>query len=218
MSNELVFEMGDTIIRPGIISPGAYIIASGRVRRECNGDFSSLTVGDFFGEEGAIINAPSTYTIIAVESTTLHRFDFKELLDILHDDRELLQRVIGKFASASWHGEQGDRNEQMMFIFALFEQLFDREEKSGEIPLTTVVDHLGIPEKVVISLVEQIAFEEGAFVSIRDTTLLFSKEKIDSFLSRRRKELFINTRINHNIGGQKGIGEFTLLQTALKNR
>lgn len=218
MENKLVFDAGTLVIRPGIISPGTYIIKKGRVRRESGGAFSSLKQGDFFGEEGALINAPATYSIVAIEDTTVQLLDTKSLIETLMNDRDLLQRVVGKLVSGNWDTIHENRDEQTMFVFALLEQLLDQKESSGEIPLATVVEQLGLPEKTVVSVIEQIAFEEGAFLSLQEENILFSKEKINDFLSHRRVELFITACMQHNIDNQKGVGEFTLLQTALQNR
>jgi len=218
MENELIFEAGTLVIRPGIISPGTYMIKKGRVRRESAGAFSSLNQGDFFGEEGAFINAPATYSIVAIEDTTVQLLDTGELFDTLMNDRDFLQRMVGKLVSGNWDTMHENRDEQTMFIFALLEQLLDQKESSGEIALAAVVEQLGLPEKMVVSVIEQIAFEEGSFLSLREDKILFSKEKINDFLSHRRVALFITACLQHNIDDQKGVGKFTLLQTALQNR
>lgn len=218
MENEFVFEAGEIIIRPGIISPGTYIITSGRVRRESAGLFSFLQSGDFFGEEGAVVNAPATYSVVAVEDTTAYLLDSGAFFDALTEDRVLLQRVVGKLVATGWDTIHEDKNEQMMFVFSLLEQLFDQSGEAEEVPLADVVSKVGLSEEMVVSVIEQIAFEEGAFLSVRDDMVLFSKEKISHFLSRRRIELFIMACMQRNIGDQRGVGEFTLLQTALQSR
>ncbi|MCK5807446.1 cyclic nucleotide-binding domain-containing protein [bacterium] len=218
MENELVFEAGELIIRPGIIAPGTYIIKSGRVRRESRGLFASLKKGDFFGEEGAFISAPANYSVVALEDTTLHLFDVGEFVENLMQNRELLQRVIGKLVSGNWDGMHKDKHAREMFVFALLEQVLEQRESSGEIPLATIVSQLGLSKEIVASVVEQIAFEEGSFLSLQGDMVLFSKENIAQFLSRRRVQLFITASMQHNIDDKRGVGKLTLLHTALQNR
>ncbi len=217
MESELFFTLRDTIIRPGFVAPGLYLITAGSVIREYKGERTHLGIGDFFGEEGAFLGVPAPYTIAATEDTAIAVLDKGELFDLLMSDRDFLKRMIGKLVSFSWDTFiQSEENIEDIFLLSIVEQTIDIVGENGEIALALFSERSGIPEETVIALADRLAFQDVA-LSIQGDSLSFSKESIQQFLTKTRKQLFLKKRLGGSLSRPKGVGETSLLYATLHN-
>jgi voltage-gated potassium channel len=74
MRSQMV-QTGDVIIRKGDAGDRMYLVASGRVEVILPGDNVILAEGEYFGEEGVLLNLPRRATVRALEPTRLLALD-----------------------------------------------------------------------------------------------------------------------------------------------
>ena len=85
---------GRTLIREGRISAGLYMIARGRVRIECKGEFlNERILGEFVGERSLINTATAQATCITAEFCELFLLGRPDFLDLTKRYPELLGRI-----------------------------------------------------------------------------------------------------------------------------
>ena len=72
------FQSGNIVILSGEISPYLFLITRGSVKLEGNGESFILSENDFFGEDGCFFGKPSSYTVMACETTWIQLMEHDE--------------------------------------------------------------------------------------------------------------------------------------------
>ena len=89
------YKQGDIILRQNEEADGMYVIKSGKVEVEMNGNIiARLEAGEFFGEMGIMLHAPRNATIRVVSEELSTYFLSKETFDKLR--KEIGEEVIAK--------------------------------------------------------------------------------------------------------------------------
>lgn len=89
------YRQGDIILRQNEEADGMYVIYSGKVEVEMDGNIiAHLEEGDFFGEMGTLLRQPRSATIRAISVDLKTHFLSKETFDQLRKD--IGEEVIAK--------------------------------------------------------------------------------------------------------------------------
>ena len=89
------YRKDDVILRQEDEADGMYVIKSGKVKVEMNGDkIATLDKGDFFGEMGMLLREPRNATITVMSEDMSAYFMTKEVYEKIK--KEVGQEVMGK--------------------------------------------------------------------------------------------------------------------------
>lgn len=90
-----VVEAGQVIARQGALDQDVFILRSGSVRVECDGQpVSALSAGSVLGEIAAVDAQPRSGTVIALETSTLYKLSAVDFLTLIEERPAFAAAVI----------------------------------------------------------------------------------------------------------------------------
>ncbi len=95
------FKKGDTIYKQGDMQPNFYIINSGKVNikdDESNIILTSLSKGDFFGEESLVMEQTSSYSVEVIEDSKIIKIPFLSLVDMMKKSSDISMKILKKLS------------------------------------------------------------------------------------------------------------------------
>jgi len=95
------FKKGDIIYKQGDMQPNFYIINSGKVNikdDESNIILTSLSKGDFFGEESLVMEQTSSYSVEVIEDSKIIKIPFLSLVDMMKKSSDISMKILKKLS------------------------------------------------------------------------------------------------------------------------